>query len=88
MLKQTKKTLKQILTNLVDNPEDVEIEEELDKRGVLLTVNINNEDAPVVIGRKGMVIKSIKNVIRAIGAKEEDARVSISLNIPENDPRK
>lgn len=73
--------LEKILTSLVNNPQEVKVQRIIDEMGVLLRVKLHPQDMGLVVGRKGENIKSIKNIIRAIGAKNH-ARVNIKIEEP------
>jgi predicted RNA-binding protein YlqC (UPF0109 family) len=73
--------LEKILTSLVNNPQDVKVQRIIDEMGVLLKVKLHPQDMGLIVGRKGENIKSIKNIIRAIGAKNH-ARVNIKIEEP------
>ncbi len=60
-------TLNGILENLVTVPQDINISRKVDEQGVLLSVIVNPQDMPIVIGRKGIMSNSIKTILRAVG---------------------
>lgn len=72
-----------ILAKIVDKPSKVEISKKEDERGILLIVNIDEDDAPMVIGTKGQTIQSIRNIFYAIGGNKENSKISIKLDIPQ-----
>jgi uncharacterized protein len=59
--------LEYILSKLVNHPEDVKIERKIDERGVLIMVTVNPKDMPIVIGREGRMVDSIRYVIKGVG---------------------
>jgi predicted RNA-binding protein YlqC (UPF0109 family) len=59
---------------------------EIDEMGVLLTLTVNPEDMGQVIGRQGATAKSIRTLLRVIGAKN-NARVNLKINEPEGSTR-
>lgn len=73
--------LEHILNGLVNNPEEVKIQRSIDEMGVLLKVKLHPQDMGLIIGRNGEVIKAIKTIIKAIGAKNY-ARVNIKIEEP------
>lgn len=75
------KVLEEILTALVNNPQEVKIQRTIDEMGVLLKVKLHPQDMGLVIGRKGERINAIKNIIKAIGMKYY-ARVNIKIEEP------
>lgn len=77
-----KNLLEFIVIHLVNHPEDVEIQEEQDDRGVVLTIHANQEDIGRIIGKNGSVIHSIRNICK-IRAVKEGIAVRINIAQPE-----
>ncbi|MGE5298249.1 MAG: KH domain-containing protein [Acidobacteriaceae bacterium] len=71
---------------LVDHPEDVKTERTVDEMGVLLTLFLNPEDMGQVIGRQGQTAKSIRTLLRVVGAKHK-SRVNLKIHEPEGSHR-
>lgn len=71
---------------LVDHPEDVKTERTVDEMGVLITLHLNPEDMGQVIGRQGQTAKSIRTLLRVVGAKKK-ARVNLKIHEPEGRER-
>ncbi|MDD4062175.1 MAG: KH domain-containing protein [Candidatus Pacebacteria bacterium] len=78
--------LEYVVKALVDHPEDVQVERKVDEMGVLLSLRINSKDMGQVIGRAGATAKSIRNLIRIIGLKNQ-ARVNLKIEEPEGGRR-
>ena len=76
-----------IVKNLVDHPEDVKIERQVDEMGVLLSVRVNPEDMGQLIGRQGSTAKAIRSLVRIIGLKNH-ARINLKIEEPEGGSRK
>lgn len=73
-----KDTLHYIITAIVDNPDDVEIEEK-EEDGILhLIITVAKDDMGKVIGKEGKVIRSIRNIMK-IKAMKHDVRINVSL---------
>ena len=67
-----------IVAELVDHPDDIEIEEVEDDQGVVLELRVNPEDDGKVIGKRGRTAKALRALVRAAGALEdEDVTVEI-----------
>ncbi|MDA2984194.1 MAG: KH domain-containing protein [Actinomycetota bacterium] len=67
-----------IVAELVDHPDDIEIEEVEDDQGVVLELRVNPEDVGKVIGKRGRTAKALRALVRAAGALEdEDVTVEI-----------
>ena len=71
-----------VVKAIVDNPDDVEIDRTVDEMGVLISLKINPADMGQVIGRQGSTAKSIRTLLRVIGAKS-NARVNFKIIEPE-----
>ena len=75
-----------IVKSIVDNPNDVKIERTVDEMGVLISLTINPADMGQIIGRQGSTAKSIRTLLRVIGAKN-NARVNFKIVEPEGSTR-
>ena len=76
-----KELLEHIAKSIVNHPDDVIIEEKesVDFPGLtILTINVNEEDKGVIIGRKGRTINSIRDII-TISAIRNNKRVRVIL---------
>jgi predicted RNA-binding protein YlqC (UPF0109 family) len=76
-----KELLEHIIKAIVNNPQEVSIEEKesVDFPGLtILTIDVNETDKGVVIGRKGRTINSIRDII-TISAIRNDKRVKVLL---------
>ncbi|MCF6276274.1 MAG: KH domain-containing protein [Candidatus Magasanikbacteria bacterium] len=71
-----------IVRNIVNNPEDVSTTREIDERGVLITLTVNPSDMGYVIGRQGNTARSIRTLLKIVGAKA-NAIVNLKINEPE-----
>ena len=74
--------LEYVVKALVDNPDDVKVERRVDEMGVLLNLKINSQDMGKIIGRNGNTAKSIRNLLRVVGLKNQ-ARVNLKIEEPE-----
>ncbi len=75
-----------IVKGIVNNPDDVRTERSIDERGVLITLHINPEDMGYVIGRSGQTARSIRTLLKIVGAKN-NARVNLKIYEPEGSRR-
>lgn len=76
-----KELLEHIVKAIVNHPEDVEVEEResVDFPGLtILTIDVNEGDKGVIIGRKGRTIGSIRDII-TISAIRNNTRVRVLL---------
>ncbi len=63
--------LEQAIKALVDKPEDVIIKRSVDDLGVLITVQVGQEDMSKIIGKAGRTAKSLRTLLRVVGAKHD-----------------
>jgi len=71
-----------VVKSIVDHPDDVTSERKIDEMGVLITLKVHPEDMGQLIGRQGQTAKSIRTLLRVIGAKN-NARVNLKIIEPE-----
>lgn len=67
-----------IVKTLVNNPDKVTVERQIDEKGVLLSLTVDPEDVGRVIGRRGATAQSIRTLLRALGTKN-DARYNLKI---------
>lgn len=75
-----------VVRAIVGHPDDVKTERTIDERGVLITLHINPEDMGYVIGRQGQTARSIRTLLKIVGAKN-NARVNLKIYEPEGSRR-
>ena len=73
--------IKEIISPIVDYPDQIFCEQTLDERGVLVTLTVHPQDMGKVIGREGRTAESIRVLLRVVGAKH-NAKVSLKINNP------
>ncbi|MBU0625168.1 KH domain-containing protein [Patescibacteria group bacterium] len=71
-----------VVKAIVNHPEDVRAERTIDERGVLITLHVNPEDMGYVIGKAGQTARSIRTLLKIVGAKN-NARVNLKIFEPE-----
>ena len=71
-----------VVKALVDNPSAVSCDRTVDEMGVLITLKVDSSDLGQVIGRQGQTAKSIRTLLRVVGAKHH-ARVNLKIYEPE-----
>lgn len=71
-----------VVKGIVNNPDDVKVARTVDERGVLITLDVNPSDMGYVIGRQGQTARSIRTLLKIVGAKN-NARVNLKINEPE-----
>jgi len=75
-----------VVKAIVNHPNDVKTERTVDERGVLITLHINQEDMGYVIGREGQTARSLRILLKIVGAKN-NARVNLKIWEPEGSRR-
>lgn len=65
-----KEVLELIITNLVDNKEEISIEETANNNNIDYKVKVSKDDMGKVIGKQGRVARSIRTVMKSVSAKE------------------
>ncbi|NQU78091.1 KH domain-containing protein [Candidatus Falkowbacteria bacterium] len=75
-----------VIKGLVDHPDDVSAQRTVDEMGVLITLKVNPEDMGQVIGRSGQNARSLRTLLRVVGAKN-NARVNLKIEEPEGSTR-
>lgn len=81
-----KEFLEYVVKRLVDNPDDVTVERTIDEMGVLLILKVNPKDMGQIIGKEGQTARSLRTLLRVIGAKN-NARVNLKIFEPEGSKR-
>jgi predicted RNA-binding protein YlqC (UPF0109 family) len=74
--------LEYILTNIVDNPSAIHIEDETQEGIIRFNVTLDDTDYARVIGRQGYTIKALTDVLRLCDARKNESQPSkIYINI-------
>ena len=71
-----------LVDNIVEHPEDIKIERTIDDLGVLINLQANKDDMGRIIGKNGQTIKSIRILLKIIGAKNNQ-KVNLKIIEPE-----
>lgn len=81
-----KELLEYLIKNIVDRQDDVVITEETDETGtVVFKVQVHPSDVGKVIGKKGKIINSVRNIVRIKAIKtDQRARVEV-VNPPQEE---
>ena len=79
--------LEYVVKALVDTPDAVKVDRKVDEMGVLLSLKIDQADMGKIIGRNGNTAKSIRNLLRVVGLKNQ-ARVNLKIEEPEGSTRR
>lgn len=55
--------------NIVDVPEAIQIESQVDELWTLLTIQVDPKDMGVIIGKNGSTIQALRSILRLRGIK-------------------
>jgi uncharacterized protein len=70
--------LEYLVRSLVDEPDAVSVEATEEEDALVLELQVAEDDAGQVIGRRGRTIGALRTVMRAVGASQ-DQRVLVDL---------
>jgi len=74
-----KKLLKEMTQSLVEHPDDVAVEEEVDHSDMLmLKLKVHPEDMGRIIGKEGKIIQALRTLLR-VAALKQGKRVHVEL---------
>ena len=71
-----------IIKSIVDNPEAISINREIDEMGVLLNLSVHKDDMAQVIGKSGKTASAIRTLLRVVGMRN-NSRINLKINEPE-----
>lgn len=74
-----KKALEYIITQIVEDPERVKIDEQEDQDMINFMISVAPSDMGKVIGKNGKVIRAVRNVIK-ISAIKQNKKINIALS--------
>jgi predicted RNA-binding protein YlqC (UPF0109 family) len=60
--------LRYVLESIVDDKESLVIESKIDELGVLLTVQVSDDDMGKLIGKGGQTVKALRTLLRLLGS--------------------
>lgn len=73
-----KNTLTSLLTYIVDDPSQIQVNEELINDTYIYTIAVAKEDMGKVIGKEGKIIRAIRNALK-IPAAKTNKRIRVVL---------
>ncbi len=73
-----KELVEYIAKSIVNSPDDVVVTEENDEQGIILKLQVADEDKGRIIGRQGRVAGAMRTLIRVKAAKQ-GTRVSLEI---------
>ena len=83
---EDKDFLETIVKELVDKPQEVVVERNIDERGVLLTLKVNPEEMGKIIGKQGQTARALRTLLRIIGNKN-NSYVNLKVYEPDKEGR-
>ncbi len=60
--------LRYVLESIVDDKDSLVIESKIDELGVLLTVQVSDDDMGKLIGKGGQTVKALRTLLRLLGS--------------------
>ena len=85
-MEKDQKFVEDVVKAIVDTPDKVTTERTIDEMGVLIKLTVDPSDMGKVIGKDGKTAKSIRTLLRVLGAKN-NARVNLKIVEPEGSER-
>lgn len=76
-----------VVKALVSNPVAVSLRRVTDEKGEYLELTVDPSDMGKVIGKAGATAKSIRTLLRGVGAKDDLAPLPLKIVDPEGDQR-
>ena len=73
-----KELIESIARSIVTKPEEVVVTEERSEEGVVLTLQVAQEDTGRVIGKQGRVVQAMRTLLRVVAVKE-GTRVDLEI---------
>ncbi|MDI6870330.1 MAG: KH domain-containing protein [Bacillota bacterium] len=73
-----KELLEYIVSQLVDHPEEIRVEERAGDDEVVLEVKVAPSDTGKIIGRQGRIAKALRTVVKA-AAVRDGRRVTVDI---------
>src|SRR5450432_3328335 len=77
-----------VVQALVSNPDAVQVKRSVDDMGDYLELTVDPADMGKVIGKAGATAKSIRTLLRGVGAKDDLPPLPLKIVDPEGSPRR
>jgi len=78
-----KDTLLYILSQIVDHPEAIVVDEMKEETRTVLVIHAHKEDMGKIIGKKGRIITALRDIIKLMATKE---KVYVDVEIADENP--
>jgi uncharacterized protein len=76
-----------VVKALVNNPDAVELERKTDEKGEYLELTVDPADMGKVIGKAGATAKSLRTLLRGVGAKDDFTPLPLKIVDPQEGDR-
>jgi len=86
MAEKDQEFLEYIVKGIVEHSDGVSSKRSVDEMGVLLELTVDPKDMGQIIGKEGRTAKSIRTLLRVLGAKN-NARINLKIMEPEGSER-
>jgi len=73
-----KELIEYIAKSIVNSPDDVEVTEETNDEGIMLKLQVADEDKGRVIGKQGRIVQAMRTLLRVKAAKQ-GTRASLEI---------
>ncbi|MBA7486215.1 hypothetical protein ES703_91158 [subsurface metagenome] len=73
-----KELVEYIAKSIVDSPDDVVVTEETDDQGIILKLQVADEDKGRVIGKQGRIAEAMRTLLRVKAAKQS-TRITLQI---------
>lgn len=73
-----KNLVETIAKNLVDNPDNVDVNETAGESVLILEISVSSEDVGKVIGKEGRIANAIRTITKAAAAKQ-NKKVTVEI---------
>lgn len=73
--------LESIVKNIVDKPESVKVDQDVDQQGIKLTLKVDQDDMRRIIGKQGKTANAIRTVMHSYGGRN-NSRISVLIEEP------
>lgn len=78
-----KELLLYLVTQLVEHPEEIKIDEATEQDRSVLTLHVHPEDMGKVIGKQGRIIRALRDIMKLAAAKQH---VYVDIALAEDQP--
>lgn len=72
-----------VLEALVDDKNDLKIDGRIDELGVLITVQVSDNDMGKLIGKGGQTVKALRTLLRMLGSNSHQ-RINLKILEPQD----